>query len=219
MTRVHIDIISVVSIYLTVACVCGADGVTKPEPPSPESMGILSREESRLPIPDHWNNAKLQDALATGLKRLADEKLPGHVFTQEKNDPNGTMRIAWKTQAYDVPRPTGKQQHAPVVVRRETGPAAEGLILTVWLSDTLGAADRPYTRDNAGIWKTYCGQASVPSLKKHLLFNVDYGPRTDEGLVDVFCSPRMWIKAAEVADKAVPTGGDRPPPTMEEDDR
>ena len=162
----------------------------------------------------------VQDALAAGLKRLADEKLPGHVFTQEKNDPNGTIRIAWKTQPYDVPRPTGKQQHAPVVVRRETGPAAEGLILTVWLSDTLGAADRPYTRNNAGIWKTYCGQASVPSLEKHLLFNVDYGPMTDEGLVDVFCSPWMWTKAAEVGDKAVSAGGDQPPPpTMEEDDR
>jgi hypothetical protein len=81
MTSVHIDLISLVSIYLAVACACAADGITKPEPPFRESAGVLSREESRLTIPDHWDTSRLHDALAAGLKRLAGEKLPGHVFS------------------------------------------------------------------------------------------------------------------------------------------
>jgi hypothetical protein len=131
--------------------------------------------------------------LAEGLASLADERLPGHAFDFGQDR---VIRVKWKTQEYDVHRPTGKDKDAKTEVRHETGPAADGVILTAWLSSEIGQADRPQTLDNDGKWKTDLGQVNLPWLKTYLFFNLDYGPKADAEVVKLLATPEKWRLAS-----------------------
>ena len=80
-------------------------------------------------------------------------------------------------------------------LRQESGPAADGLLLTVWTSEEMGQADRPQTLDNDGKWKTLLGEEAVPNFKAKLEFNVEYGPQTDAELRKTFGTPALWLAA------------------------
>jgi beta-lactamase regulating signal transducer with metallopeptidase domain len=145
-------------------------------------------------VPEQDNDEKeVLSTISRSLRRLAKEHLPGHEL---KEYADGRIRIAWKTQHYDVPRPTGKHADAEIVTRRETGPAPGGLILTAWTADQPGQADRPQTLDNGGLWKTYLGERVFPGGKKWLMFNLDYGPKTDKNLIETFSSPTNWLNTS-----------------------
>lgn len=131
--------------------------------------------------------------LTEGLGNLAAKRLPGHMFDYGTDR---VIRLKWKTQEYDVRRPTGKNKDAKMELRHETGPAADGLILTVWLSSQIGQAERPQTLDNDGKWKTDLGALSVPWLKTNVLFNLDYGPKADPELLKLFGTPERWLAAS-----------------------
>jgi len=153
------------------------------------------------------DEARLLEYLRRNLKRLAETKLPGHQFTDL--DPRA-MKISWKTQSYVVPMPSGKHADAPVEQRPMTGPAPDGLIVTAWLSDTIGQADRPQVLDRGGFWKVHLGQAHLPGPPPYLLFNVEYGPKTDEKLIEAFTSADTWLAALSPAGQADPSGWGEP---------
>jgi hypothetical protein len=146
------------------------------------------------PLPAGWDRAKMMVALAAELKRLAEKDLPQYEFSR----PADGIRLAWRTQKYDVPRPTGKIGKE-TEIRHETGPAENGLILRIFnpLPDgESGQMMRPQSVDNAGLWTTYCGDLHVPELKVHLEFNLEYGAKTPKELVQEFGNIKACLENA-----------------------
>jgi len=191
-----------------------------PAPPAPRPAESAPAEPAAVRtilVPAAWSSEDLASAVFLRLKPLADAYLPGHALAYANTDGDRRVRIEYRAQTYDVPRPTGKAGEASVT-RRETGPSADGLILTVWLERETGQAVRPQVLDNAGLWKTRLDEARVEPLGTYLKINVDYGDRTPGVLVRFFGSPAAWFTVAP-PESAVTTQAHRAlppePPTFE----
>jgi len=146
-----------------------------------------------ITLPEKWNEQTLMSTLVVRLKAWAEAILPESRFAYTQEGNVAPIRIEWRPQPYNVPRPTGKTGEK-TEIRSETGPATDGLILTVWLDKEVGQAVRPQTLDNAGFWKTRLDEVYAPQLKSYLRFNVDYGAKTDKAVVLLFSSPAMWFQ-------------------------
>ncbi|MBL7223638.1 MAG: hypothetical protein ISS72_07285 [Candidatus Brocadiae bacterium] len=154
-----------------------------------------------LRVPKGWDRAALLDALARGLKRLADAHLPGHTLVRK----DAHIRLAWRTQRYEDPRSADERRRSKMPVL-DPGPAPDGLIVRVRFGTPVWQAVRPQTLDIAGLWKTYLGQIALPTLKTWLDFDLDYGPKTAAKLRETFSSPRAWLDAAAAEAKGPPAG-------------
>jgi len=198
-----------------------AAGGARPDRPRPDTGPTVTKEADdekaepavrKLAVPADWTEEDALRAFARGLKHLSAKLLPKNAFTF-KDGEDGRIRIAWKTQEYKVEVPANKS--GDTEVRDETGPAEDGLILTVWIEKQEGQAQRPQTLDRGGQWKTDLGQVQLLPLKTRLLFNLEYGARTKKPLLGTFSSPQVWYRYRTMPDPSEPvTRGirpDRPP--------
>ncbi len=153
-----------------------------------------------LEIPADWNELEIINAISIGIKKIANHELPEHKLALL--DDLKRIKLQWRTLPYDVVRPTNKVGDK-FRISRETGPAGDGLILEVWVSDGIQQRVRPQILDNAGLWKTYLGKIHLSSSNKFLMFNLNYGSRTDRHLLQLMSDPHLWIA---LSTKRLPDG-------------
>jgi len=188
--------------------------------PKPPTGGAATAEEPGAPtvatmtLPAAWDEQEAMRAFARGLKHLATRSLAKHAFTF-KDGKKGQIRLAWKTQEYRLTVPAGKAGGTKKV--DVTGPAPDGLILTAWLQKEPGQAVRPQTLDRDGKYKADLRRVRLLPLETYLNFNVEYGPKTNKGLLNVFSTPQIWYRMhnAPQPGEATSRGArpDRPPTT------
>ena len=185
----------------------------RPEPKPPSTGETATAEKPKpatetLTVPADWDEQDALRAFARGLKHLSAKLLPKHTFTFKEGE-DGQIRIAWKTQEYRLTVPSKKSGDTEVV--DATGPAADGLILTVRVEKEPDQADRPQTLEHAGYWKTDLKQVQLVPLKTYLKYNLDYGPKVEKKLLTTFSSPRVWYQFHTAPDPSDPvTRGIRP---------
>lgn len=195
-----------------------AAGGARPDRPKPATgdtaTGETATDEQAEPavvtlaVPAEWTEQDALRAFARGLKHLSAKLLPKHTFTF-KDGEDGRIHIAWKTQEYRLTVPSNKA--GDTKVRDVTGPAADGLILTVWIAKDKGQAVRPQALDHDGKWKTDLKQVQLLPLKTNLMFNLDYGAEAKKDLLGTFASPQVWYRYHTAPDPSEPvTRGIRP---------
>jgi hypothetical protein len=189
-------------------------------PPKPSSGGTTTTEAPEAPptptltLPDGWSEQQAMRAFVRGLKNLAGRLMPKHslAFNDGKN---GRITLTWKTQEYKLTVPADKIGETKIV--DATGPAPDGLILTVWMQKHPDQPVRPQTLDRDGHWKTDLKRVQLLPLKTYLNYNLDYGPKTKKSLTNIFSTPQIWYQmhAAPQPGEAVSRGvrPDRPPQT------
>jgi len=190
---------------------------TESNPPSTGETATAEKPEpatETLTVPAGWDEQDALRAFARGLKHLSAKLLPKNTFTF-KDGEDGQIRIAWKTQEYRLTVPSNKAGDTEVV--DATGPAPDGLILTVWINKEPDQAVRPQTLEHEGYWKTDLKQVQLLPLETYLKYNLDYGPKVEKNLLTTFSSPQVWYQFHTAPDpsEAVTRGvrPDRPPTT------
>jgi len=189
--------------------------------PKPPATGATATAEKPAPkpvtsltLPAAWTEQESLRSFARGLKYLAGRLLPKHAYTF-KEGKDGRITITWKTKEYRLTVPANKP--GDTEIRDVTGPAPDGLILTVWMEKEPGQAVRPQTLDHAGHWQTDLKQVRLLPLKTNLTYHLDYGPKTAKHLVATFTTPQLWYRyhAMPEPGNAVTRGvrPDRPPTT------
>jgi len=185
----------------------------RPEPKPPSTGETATAEKPKpatetLTVPADWDEQDAFRAFARGLKHLSAKLLPKHTFTFQEGE-DGKIHIAWKTQEYQLTVPSNKVGDTEVV--DATGPAADGLILTVWINKEPDQAERPQTIDHNGHWKTDLKQVQLLPLKTYLKYNLDYGPKAEKKLLTTFSSPQVWYQFHTApAPRGAGTKGSRP---------
>ena len=183
----------------------------EPKPPSPGETATAEKPEpatETLTVPAGWDEQDALRAFARGLKHLSAKFLPKHTFTFKEGE-DGQIRIAWKTQEYRLTVPAKKSGDTEVV--DATGPAADGLILTVRVEKEPDQAVRPQTLEHEGHWKTDLKQVQLVPLKTYLKYNLDYGPKAEKKLLTTFSSPQVWYQFHTApAPREAGTKGSRP---------
>jgi hypothetical protein len=194
----------------------------RPDRPKPESSsaGTTTDEPPEAPptptltLPDGWSEQQAMRAFVRGLKNLALRLMPKHALAF-KDGKNGRITLTWKTQEYKLTVPGDKIGATKVV--DATGPAPDGLMLTVWMQKQPDQAVRPQTLDRDGRWKTDLKRVQLLPLKTYLNYNLDYGPKTKKTLTNIFSTPQIWYQmhTAPQPGEAVSRGvrPDRPPQT------
>jgi hypothetical protein len=183
----------------------------EPKPPSTGETATAEKPEpatETLTVPAGWDEQDALRGFARGLKHLSAKLLPKHTFTFKEGE-DGQIRIAWKTQEYRLTVPSKKSGDTEVV--DATGPAADGLILTVRVEKEPDQAVRPQTLEHEGHWKTDLKQVQLVPLKTYLKYNLDYGPKAEKDLLTTFSSPQVWYQFHTAPDpRGAGTKGSRP---------
>jgi hypothetical protein len=143
-----------------------------------------------------WSKAQLLRALYDELQPVARRHGAPDCETVFRQDGADRFSLACGLAVQEVRVPRGKAAGMGYRVEHIRGPVAGGFRLQVWLADRDGGqALRPQAIDVDGRWTTHLG-APLPALGTLIMFNLDYGPEVDPGLMVDLSRPERWLELA-----------------------
>jgi hypothetical protein len=139
-------------------------------------------------VPDDWSKNILREKLTTFLRVKIKHDF-NDLTISTKDD---VINLAYHSREYNVERPESKALTAKKVLRKETGPQPDGLILDVWLDEHVGQLERPQLLDMT-YWKLYATELYLPEMKLYLYANINYGAKINKDVLTKYMNLAGWM--------------------------